>query len=175
MAVTMIVEDGSIVDGANSYVSLAYSNTYLERNIHSFSTWENLDDSDKSALLVWASGIIDNYFNLTGLKMDGDAVLRWPRTGVYDLDGYLIGDDEIPEALMQSVCELALHNALSDSTTDPDTSGISELVVDVIEIKFDKYDRPLSIPQKVRQLMRTLGVYVGPSPGAVRFARVLRT
>lgn len=175
MAVTMVVEDGTIVENANSYVSISYANTYLERNIHKYTTWENLSDDDKSALLVWSSSVIDNYFNFEGLRMTGDQDLRWPRYGAYDLDGYLIPNTEIPRELKDSVCELALAYATEDRLDDPDTAGISELKVDVIELKFDKIDRPIAVPANVQQMMRTIGVYVGPGLGRIRFGRVYRT
>jgi len=174
MAIVMVVEDGTNVAGANSYVDLTFANNYLQYNIHTASVWSALTDDVKKACLIRGTQVVDNYFNYEGLKTYDDSALRWPRYGADDLDGIVIPDNVIPIQLKQAVCELAMETSQGDITEDPGSAGLSELTVDVISLKFDKLDRPTNVSSLVKQLMRTLGDYVGPG-SFVRFAKVIRS
>jgi hypothetical protein len=63
--------------------------------------------------------------------------LRWPRTGVYDLDGIEISSTTIPYQLKYAQVEMAFTLSLgTDPNATPESLGVKELKVDVIDIKF---------------------------------------
>jgi len=167
-----IVEDGSVVANANSYVTVAYADAYLAANIHVFATWDALLDADKENLLVWATRELDNRVRWKGTKTDPDSALRWPRTGVYDRDNNLIPDDEIPKQLMDAVCELARFFMASDRTADTGKEGLKVLQVDVIRLEFDEYFKTQTLPDEIGFILSGLGYIYG---GGVRFPRIVRS
>ena len=133
----MVVEDGSVVTGANSYVSLAEADTYLASSITA-SVWTALDDTAKENLLIVASRWLDQQATWGGYKYDEDSAMRWPRTGAYDRDNLPVAEDEIPQQLREAVMELALFFATpeNDPTRYSETQGMTEITVDVITLKF---------------------------------------
>lgn len=122
---SFIVEDGSLVDNANSYVSVEYANSYFEDKGNVL--WTSLTTEQIESRLVIATQYIDTiYFN----KFKGNIVsdkqsLAFPRD-------YFIKDDKmlyfIPKRLKDACCEYALNvneETMSLTTTfdTSDTSG----------------------------------------------------
>lgn len=132
---TLVVEDGSVVTGANTYVSLADCDTYHD-NLGQ-STWTG-DDVDKTSAILRAMRYIEN-LNWNGYKTDQDNPLQWPRYETYDRSGYLYDSDVVPQPVVNALCEAALveltdAGALRASTS---TSGqIRSEKVDVIETEY---------------------------------------
>ena len=82
MAFTFTVEDGSVVDGANSYATIAEADDYYAVDSNFFATWDALADADKEKLLAWGTRILDQRVRWNGSKTDTTSSLRWPRSGV---------------------------------------------------------------------------------------------
>ena len=96
---TIIVEDGSIVAGANSYISEANLTTYAtDRGITIVGT--------KADLLIQAMDYIEQQYFI-GLKYTQDQPLQWPRAGV-EIDEFPIAVTEIPTLLIEALAETAL-------------------------------------------------------------------
>lgn len=135
----IIVEDGTIVTDANSYVSLAEADAYAADAL-SPADWDAKTDAEKESLLVATTRWLDQNARWKGHKVDRTAVnnLRWPRAGVYDRDELPIAEDVIPEQLRQAVMELAMFLAVADNnpTRISDNQGIEEITVDVITLRF---------------------------------------
>lgn len=157
MAVTLVVETGAVVANANSYVTLAEANTYLEANIQVFDTWSALSTDDKNALLIWATRYLDQRARWNGYKTDEDSALRWPRTGVYDADNNAIGAHEIPTQLKQAVIEMARYLMVEDRAIERGTDGFTKIKVDVIELSIDANYRQSEIPNELRIFIQGLG------------------
>ena len=95
----IIVEDGTLVAGANSYASEAELAAYADlRGI--------VITGIESELLITAMDYIESRAFL-GTKKSVDQALVWPRNGVY-IDGFLIADDAIPQLLKDAQMEAAL-------------------------------------------------------------------
>jgi len=87
---TITVEDGSIVSGANSYVSEVELTTYAtDRGV----TLTGSTDE----LLIKAMDYLDQQ-NFIGTKKTDAQPLQWPRSFVW-IDGYSVDSDEIPTLL----------------------------------------------------------------------------
>lgn len=100
----MVVENGTGMNNANSYVSLEYADDYF--SVRSEDKWETLDISDKEVVLIKATDYIDNVFIWTGRKVKPSQSLRFPRIKLYDYEGNEI--EGVPNCLKDAVCECAL-------------------------------------------------------------------
>lgn len=90
----IIVEDGSIVSGANSYVSEAELVSYLEdRDI--------ILNGIPSAMLLQAMDYVET-LDFIGIKRTENQPLQFPRDHVF-IDGYYIEHDKIPFELKQGL------------------------------------------------------------------------
>jgi len=100
----IVIEDGSNVTGANSYVTIAEFKAYaLDRGITVSST-----DAQISAFLILSKDYLESFrSNYKGEKTYSDQALQWPRTYVY-IDGYEQPYDEIPELLKSAQSQLSL-------------------------------------------------------------------
>lgn len=100
----MIIEDGSIVANANSYVDLADARAYA------VTVGETLpaDDGELEALLIKAKNYLealrDKY---KGNKVSSTQSLQWPRYPV-KIDGFEIAADYIPAELISAQSQLAI-------------------------------------------------------------------
>lgn len=104
--VNLIIEDGTNVPMANSYISLAFADSYaISRN---YSTWTTLSDYVKSAAIIKAMDYVDNIFNWRGQKLYRDQPLSFPRKDIVDDDGY-DRTGEIPIQLKKAICEAAFY------------------------------------------------------------------
>lgn len=157
MAIT--VEDGSVVTGADSYVSVAFADAYFAIDVNFDATWAALSTSDKEQRLKWATRILDQKVKWNGDKVDDDSSLRWPRTGVYDRDALLIADTDIPLQLKELTCEVAKFVATTDPTTSQGVDYLKSVVVDVIEVHYQDGASQTSTPPIFNQLLRGLGFY----------------
>ena len=126
----MVVEDGTGVEGANSYVDMPYADAYhLARG----NAWLEGEDA-----LVRATDYIDREFSglFLGDRKAFDQSLEWPRKHV-PIGGYkYFGDDVIPDALKKAVCDVAL--AMVQGTTETATGGAikAEKIDDVGEFQY---------------------------------------
>ncbi len=97
--VAIIVEDGSIVDGANSYVTTAELQTYADNRNITLS-------GDLSELLIQAMDFIES-LSFIGIKKTKEQDLQWPRCYVR-IDGYCFSNDEIPQELKKAELAVAV-------------------------------------------------------------------
>ena len=96
---TIVVEDGSQVSGANSYVSEAELATYAaDRGVTASGT--------AAVLLIQAMDYIESQ-PFIGKKFTDSQALLWPRYGVY-VYGYYVDTDSIPTLLKEAEMEVAL-------------------------------------------------------------------
>lgn len=119
---SLTVETGSIIAGANSYISVADADTYFTNRPHS-QRWQQADDYQKEQALIAATSQLDELLagiwkgapvRPVGLTTNGQP-RQWPR---YDVPTpcrttfYL--SSEIPLFLKEAVCEQALPNLKGD-------------------------------------------------------------
>ncbi len=95
----LVIEDGSIVTGANSYVTTTELTTYATARGITIS-------ADEEELLIKAMDFLEAQAFI-GFKFTQDQPLQWPRVDVV-IDGYLFDSDDIPEELKKGQIEIAL-------------------------------------------------------------------
>lgn len=99
----LVVEDGTGLTDANSYVSVVFANAYF--SARGVSIWSELSDEVKEQSLIKATDYIDNIFEWFGKKMTSSQSLRFPRDGLFDYEGNVI--EGVPLRLKQAVCDAA--------------------------------------------------------------------
>lgn len=166
---TVIVEDGSGVTNANSYISIADADVYFGTRLYS-DDWTGATELVKEAALLHATMLIDNYVKWLGVKSDSDQSLAWPRVGIYEnqnVDGVVTQVelvDTVPEKVVRAQLEQALYLIGQNPTSVPDTAGFSELSISgAISFKVDKSSQIKLIPREVRQLLSNYGSVMGMS------------
>lgn len=160
MALTLVAETGAVVANANSYATAAQARSYALGRLYS-EDMQNVTQSTLEAALVWATRLLDTQVRWNGIKYDQNQALEWPRVGVYDKSGFLYDFDEIPQWLIDAVCELSLFLLKEDRTADQDTYGFSRMKVADLEIDIDKFDRRNVLPDSVIAMVRPFGVVAG--------------
>ena len=171
MAFTFIVEDGTGLTTATSYVSVSGADDIIAMNIHADTGWSALSTDSKERLLAWASRYLDAHTRWFGTKTVETSQLRWPRTGVCDRDGIEIDANTIPYQLEVATAEMARFLITTDRSLERDQDGLIRLKADVVELEFkDGYTLP-QVPNEMTYLVEGLGIVSGGRP---RFAWIRR-
>jgi hypothetical protein len=166
-----MIEDGSGLPGATSYLSTEEANYIIGQNLHVRDAWNALSAEDKEALLAWASRYLDERTRWNGWRTFPDSGLSWPRTGAQDRDGVQIIPNVIPRAVKVATAEMARHLMVTDRSAERDQDGLTRLKADVIELEFrDGYRLP-RVPEHLQNILSGLGAVNG---GGVQFKPVGR-
>jgi len=107
---SFIVEDGSGITDANSYVTIdEFKEYWTDRNID----YTEKTDAEVQACLINATQYIDNNYTFIGYKNSYYQGLEFPRYNAYDRNGYFVTG--IPKCLKYSIYE---SGSISLSGTD---------------------------------------------------------
>ena len=146
----LIVEDGTIVEGAESYAALERADRYWDSRPHRVETaaWQASADHVKEGALRSATSYIDVTFgrDFIGYRVDLSQSLEWPKIfGIDDDDEYIVLVDPlgrelglIPEVLVVAVIELAgqiLYTGTPEGASSSD-EAIKRIKVGPIDITF---------------------------------------
>lgn len=114
----LIIEDGSIVAGANSYITVVEARTYADARGITLPA----DDAEVEVLLVSSMDYLEAQRNkYQGSKIESGQSLQWPRYPVY-IDGFLIGSNTIPNELKNAQSQLSME-VFAGVDVLPTTSG----------------------------------------------------
>jgi len=134
----LIVEDGSVVTGANTYANLATVDAYhAALGQDGTGAWDGTDE-DKETAILRAMRYLEN-LNWVGSKTAQGNPLQWPRYETYDRSGYLYASDIVPQPVVNALCEAALVELTSPGALRASTSTSGQIKrekVDVIETEF---------------------------------------
>jgi len=125
----IVVEDGTVVPTANSYVSLAEFKGWADDRGITYGT-----DSAISQQLFRATDYFES-LSFKGVKHTEDQPLQWPRDDVY-IDGYSVESDEIPKEVKTAIYELIKIEADGDSRLAPSERQVTSEQVDSIKITY---------------------------------------
>ena len=124
----LIIEDGSIVPNANSFVTVADART--RATIYGL-TLPVLDADAEAALITGAMWIKQQEAELQGARIDEAQALSYPRTPVY-LYSFLLASDSIPQELIDSQVIAAVDQGVN--------GGILSFTSQTNNIKREKLD-----------------------------------
>lgn len=146
----LIVENGSIVSGANSYVSLADAQQYVTDRAYEVTITE--------ALLL--RGV--DYINSLRKRYRGYKItpitssMQFPRAYLY-VDNYLYPQDQVPDVVVSAQIETAVSLVAGD---DPYKTTSSQVIkrrrADVFEIEYDTMVSPRPDTPQLRRVMSLL-------------------
>jgi hypothetical protein len=160
----LVVENGSGLANAESYISVADADTYFsalrgDASVYA-DDWANAATTTaiKEACLRWATRLIDKYWRFDGEKSTTTQKLRWPLEGVENEYEELLPSDELPDDLTYATAEMARALLVDPERVEDQEVGLSALGVGSIQLTFDKYDRAGTLPKTVKNLLSAYGV-----------------
>lgn len=120
----LIVEDGSGLANAESYVSVSDCASYASARALSFS---DMDDDAAEAALRRATTWLDGRYrgSFPGRRKNGRMQgLEWPRSDAWDnaCPPEPIADDEIPVEIVNACCEAAVREMVAPGSLSPDVT-----------------------------------------------------
>lgn len=134
---TLIIEDGSIVAGANCYVDVDYVRTYADN----LGLVVDGDDTVVEQQILAATGYLESFRDCySGYKTDPTQSLQWPRTNVVIDRVVPVDPNEIPTELKNAQAQLCVEQsagfALYPEGTNATGGQIIQETVDVITVKY---------------------------------------
>ena len=164
---TLIIEDGTGVAGANSYVTVAQADIYFA-NVNN-TVWDGLDSIDqKGPFLIQAVRYMQQVYrsrwkgyrryslNLTSKTQ----ILDWPRVWVDQIDSpggygpypYFYDPNSIPQEIKDAQCELAVRAANGDLA--PDIDRVEKSVqVGSLKVEYDPNYSPIVVFRAIEALL----------------------
>jgi hypothetical protein len=147
---TIIVEDGSIVANANSYVTTAEFTQYCaDRNITISGTY-----GDESELLILSM----DYFEqqpFRGIKFIETQPLQFPRSDLY-VDGYLTDSDAIPKLVKDAQITIAVSIMAGNDPLSTVDRAVKREKVDVLEVEYMDNASISTVIRSIGNAMRKL-------------------
>lgn len=146
----LVIEDGSLVDSANSYATVAQARDYaLARGVTLSAT-----DSVVEALLIKAADFLEGLeAKFKGSRVDPEQALAWPRDEVF-----LFSSDtklpitEIPTLLIKAQCQLAVDAVAIDLQPSGSGREVIRRKVDVIETEYAKTGSNTAQPELTKAM-----------------------
>jgi len=112
----LIVENGSIVEGANSYATLAQIRAYAADRGVTLSD----DDTVLTPYAILATDYLESKSDLfVGKQVQTNQPLSWPRQGVIQTDNSYFPTNQIPPALVNAQCQLVIEQVQNGVTLLP--------------------------------------------------------
>jgi hypothetical protein len=183
----IIVEDGSVVAGANVYSTMAESNAYHDARGNT--AWTGASEKKREEAKILATDYSIQMYRecWKGIRVAQAQTLDWPRSGVQTEDyfepdteprpylwpglAYVLPEDEIPEDIKRMEHELALR-AIS-GTLLPDRSGtqsIKRLGAGPASIEY--FQTGKGPDEKIYEAVdRIIEPYIWPQKGQARLFR----
>lgn len=173
---TLIVETGAIVAGAESLCSVATADTYHSDRANT--AWAALSTPNKEANLRKATEYITATYreNWKGVRMSSSQTLDWPRSYVY-LEPVITGaNQEFPNLVasnivpleVQRACAILALTASTEVLLPDQTQVIVREKIGPLETEYDK-----ASPQHKRYLLidRMLRPYFATSDSTLKVSR----
>jgi hypothetical protein len=147
MSLTLIVEDGTVVTGANSYLTLDEANTIIALDLMTDSApWTALADDAKSMWLMFATRWLDDRAIWRGHRFTDPLFPRdphpptpqplgWPRKDAYDRERHAVSSTIVPAEVKRAVALLANHY-LNSNGEDEAQAGLRRFRADTFEIEY---------------------------------------
>lgn len=130
---TLVIEDGSNVANANSYVTLDEIRDFAQARNETMPS----DDAALEGMAIQAMDYLEGLRSkYQGKKTYSDQPLQWPRSGVL-IDCASWPEDKIPKELKNAQCQLCIEQlTFPDLSPSSDGFAVSREKVDVIEVEY---------------------------------------
>jgi hypothetical protein len=156
MALTLTVEDGTGLAGANSFATVAEADTYHEGHLYA-SGWTGATTEQKEAALVMATRLLDRKTKWPGTRNSSTQALAWPRSDG-ECDGFDIPSNLVPQPVKDATAELARLLIGEDLTAEVAQNELESIGLGkgALEIKFNGKPKK-QIPSIVDDLLGCYG------------------
>lgn len=101
----LVIEDGTQVTGANSYITVAEYTTWADARFGGSRSTLPADTAAYEAVILRGMDYFES-LDFQGLLVDRTQPLQWPRSDAY-IDGYDIDATTIPDEVKKAMYELA--------------------------------------------------------------------
>ena len=145
---TLIVETGTGIPGANSYIALSVADAHF--SALGLSSWSGALEAEREQALIRASLYVDGY-QYGGNILKAGQGLAWPRSGALDREGRVLSG--LPHALRTAVLEVAASFIKSPPPVFGERDVIRERAGPV-ELAYSKTRR---LPSFVFRLLQQIG------------------
>lgn len=159
---SLFVETGAVVAGAESYISVADATAYHVARGNS--PWSLLTEPQAEEALRRATDYMTQMYRSrwVGFRKAAGQALDWPRSSVY-LEPFAIGgvgsqpflfaDDSVPEEVRRACAELALRAAAGPLAPDIARQAIQE-TVGPISVTYDRASESYAVYRSVDASLR---------------------
>ena len=148
---TLIVEDGSNVSGANTYITVAELDTYAaDRGV----TITAADEAAKGLLIIEAMDYIES-LDYIGFKNQEDQSLQWARANVV-IDSFLIPVNSIPKLLKDAEAEVALAIDQGESPLEQIERVTQREKVGSLEVEYSNNGQSTTLIRKIHAKLNKL-------------------
>ena len=133
----LVVEDGTGLSTAESYISVADASTYHSNRGNA--AWAALaSDTVREQYLRKATDYMTAMYRNSwqGYRVDDEQALDWPRYGCV-VDGFDIDSESVPTPIKNACAELALKASAAELNPDL-TQGVLSEQVGSISVTYDK-------------------------------------
>ncbi len=132
MAATLIQEDGTGIANANTYITLAEYNTYIDEHGLTDST----DADAKTGRIIRAKDWVEAQDGrYQGRKETDEQALVWPRSRVV-IYSFSLEANTIPQQLKDAQAQLVFDSATTDIYNVNDGRAVILEKVDVLEVEY---------------------------------------
>lgn len=163
----IIVEDGTGLPNAESYISLLEADDYHADRGNS--DWINLTGEKKEIALRKATDyLIQEYRNRwKGQRSFLGQALDWPRSGVAIDEGFNVDYNVIPKDVKNACAELGLRASIQALVKDQGQRVVSESVGPIRVV----YDRYSPVQTRYMQISKMLSPYLNGNSSMIKLGR----
>jgi len=141
---------------ANAYCDVAFADQYHLNRPAVGTTWSAATVDAKSAAILWATILLDRYFDWSGQVVDGTQALLWPRQGMLKTNKIeYVPIDVIPIQLQQACAEYARQLLVADlaGNSEIETLGLTSLRAGPVSLTFKDSVIAKPVPDTVFSLI----------------------
>jgi flagellar biosynthesis regulator FlaF len=151
----LIVEDGTIVAGANSYVTQAEYQAFADVRGYAIGASSQLREKELTKAMDYLESYRDKF---KGTKVRREQTLQWPRVSVF-IDGYQTNSNQIPVELKKAQMELAFQSTKYDLAPSGQFQNVQSQTLETLSVSYfngGSYQSVQlnSVSQFLRQLIR---------------------
>lgn len=164
----LVVEDGTGLVNASSYISISFADTYHRDRANT--TWAAGDFGARESAILKATEYIDSQWVFQGTTTfpQTPQALQFPRTGMVNEEGCLVDAESLPLGLQRATAEMALSILTNSGDVSPATvtGGAKKrrerVGVLESELEFDAHEGSTFFPRVSRLLAPFI---IGTRPG----------
>jgi hypothetical protein len=173
----IILEDGTNVTGANSYVD--HEGSFYTEYLAGHSYGAVLSDAtaeEQEKAIRMATRVLDVNIAWNGYAAHDDQELKWPRTNVI-VEGRMTASNIVPKAVKEATVELAIHLTRRDRTDDSYEQPVEKMNLGDGALQLDLGPGSASaapdqiIPDIVARIVRLYGRRIGVGIGQRKVSR----